>query len=83
MALINSLSTTITFKPLFADEYLELASAIVTSTSLVITTTKLEMADSLLYQERTRQCELQASEEPIAKRQRPQVLNHKKYQAIT
>jgi hypothetical protein len=71
-----------TFKPLFADEYLELASAIVTSTSVVITTTELEMADSLLYQERTRQCELHPSDEPTAKRQRPQVLNHKKYQAI-
>jgi hypothetical protein len=82
MALNNSLSTTMTFKPLFTDEYLELASAIVTSTSVVITTTELEVADSLFYQERTRQCELQASEEPIAKRQRLQVLNHKNYQAI-
>jgi hypothetical protein len=54
MALNNSLSTTMTFKLLFADEYLELASAIVTSTSVVITTTELEMADSLLYQEQTR-----------------------------
>jgi hypothetical protein len=40
------------------------------------------MADSLLYQEQARQCELHSSEEPTAKRQRLQVLNHKKYQAI-
>jgi hypothetical protein len=83
MALNNSLSTTMTFKPLFPDEYLELASALVTSTSVVITTTELEMVDSLLYQERTRQCELQSSDKPTAKRQRLQVLNHNKYRAIT
>jgi hypothetical protein len=41
------------------------------------------MADSLLYQERTRQCELQSSEEQTAKCQRLQVLNHNKYRAIT
>jgi hypothetical protein len=82
MALNNSISTTMMFKPLFADEYLELATAIVTSTSVVITTTELEMADSLLYQERTQQCELHPSDEPTAKRQKPQVLSHKKYQAM-
>jgi hypothetical protein len=82
IALNNSLSTTMTFKPLFPDEYLEIASTLVTSTSVVITTTELEMADSLLYQERTRQCKLQSSDEPTAKRQRLQVLNHNKYRAI-
>jgi hypothetical protein len=82
MALNNSLSTTMMFKALLADEYFKLATAIVLSTSVVITTTKLEIADSLLYQERTPLCEPHPSDEPIAKRQRPQVLSHRKYQAI-
>jgi hypothetical protein len=82
MALNNSLSTTMTFKPLISDEYLELAATITLSTSVAITTTKLEIADSLLYQERTRQCELLPPDERKAKRQRLQVLPHKKYQAL-
>jgi hypothetical protein len=82
MALNNSLSTTMTLKPLFADEYLELSTAIIISTSVVVTTTELEMADSLLYWERTQQCELHPSHEPTAKRQKPQVLSQKVYQTI-
>jgi hypothetical protein len=78
IALNNSLSTTMTFRPLITDEYLEIATALVTSTSVVISTTELEIADSLLYQERTLQCKLQSSAEPAAKRQRLQVLNHNK-----
>jgi hypothetical protein len=53
MALNTSLSTTMTLKTLFANEYLELVTAITLSTSVAIITTELEMADSLLYRERT------------------------------
>jgi hypothetical protein len=82
IALNNSLSTTMTFKPLTNDEYLEIATALLTSTSFVISTTALEIADTFLYQERTLQCTLQSPAEPTAKRQRLQVLNHTKYRAI-
>jgi hypothetical protein len=82
IALNNSLSTTMTFRPLLTDEYLEIATALVTSTSVVTSTTELEMADSLLYQEQTLQCKLQSSAKPTAKRQMLQVFNHNKYRAI-
>jgi hypothetical protein len=71
MALNNSLSTTMKFKPLLAD-----------STSAVVTTTKLETADFLLYREQTPPCELNPSDKPTAKRQKQQVLSHQKYQAL-
>jgi hypothetical protein len=71
-----------TFKRLLNDEYLEIATALVTSTSVVISTTELEMADTFLYQARTLQCTLQSSAKPTAKRQRLQVLNDTKYRAI-
>jgi hypothetical protein len=83
MALNNSLSTTMKFKSLLANEYFELVTAITLSTFVVITTTELEIADSLLYHERTPHGEPLPSDEPTEKRRRPQVLSHRKYQAIT
>jgi hypothetical protein len=42
MALNNFLSTTLTFKPLHDNEHLEIATALMTSTAVVISTTELE-----------------------------------------
>jgi hypothetical protein len=82
MALNNSLSPTLTFKPLHDNEYLEIATTLLTSTSVAITKCEMQIAESLLYQERTRQCELLPPDKHKAKYQRLQVLPHRKYQAL-
>jgi hypothetical protein len=83
LALNNSLSTTMKFDPLLNDEYLEIATALLASTSLVISTTALEIVDTFLDKAQTLQCTLQSAAEPTAKWQKLQVLNHAKYQAIS
>jgi hypothetical protein len=70
------------FDPLLNNEYLEIATALLASTSLVISTTALEIADTFLDKARTLQCTLQSADESTAKRQKLQVLNHAKYQVI-
>jgi hypothetical protein len=82
MALNNSFPTTLTFKPLYANDYLEISTTLLTSTKVTISTTGLEMADSLFFQERTRQCEEHPPDKQKAKRQRLQVKTHKNYQTL-
>jgi hypothetical protein len=83
MALINSISTTLTFKPLHDNDNLEIATTLLTSTKVTISTTELEMADSLLFQERTRQCELHPPNKQKAKCQRLQVITQPNYQKLS
>jgi hypothetical protein len=66
LALNNSLSTTMKFEPLHNDEYLEIATAFLASTSLSISTTALEVADTFLDKAQT----LQSAAKPTAKRQK-------------
>jgi hypothetical protein len=77
MALNNS--NTLMFKPLYANDYLEILTSLLASTKTTITTTELEIADSLLYHQRTRQCDLHP---PDAKRQRLQIIHQRDYQLL-
>jgi hypothetical protein len=70
------------FDPLHNDEYLDIATALLASTSLVISTTALEIADTFLDKARTLQSAVQSTAEPTAKQQKLQVLNHARYRAI-
>jgi hypothetical protein len=75
MALNNSLSPTLTF--------LEITTTLLTATKTTISTTELATADSLFFQQRTRQVELHPPAKQKAKRQRLQVISHSNYQALS
>jgi hypothetical protein len=66
------------FIPLHDDAYIEIATALLASTSLSISTTALQVADTLLDRAQT----LQFAAEPTAKRRKLQILPHTKYLAI-
>jgi hypothetical protein len=66
------------FIPLHDDAYIESATALLASTSLSISTTALQFADTLLDKARTQQ----SASEPTVKRRKLQILHHTNHLAI-